>query len=314
MRRRFGSVANLRKELGLGSRWSAEKVTVALREFARFGRAVTASELVKAHQWALLAAVYRYHGSLEAARRAAGLPPGTRRGRGFRQDAQSLTRSERAKLQTAYARWAGQGRSSRLGRQIERRFGSIQRFVGFLSHDRVWTKKAVVQALRELERKGLRADARTLRRTDSGLFYAVYHLFGSLAAARRAAGVADPVDRRLRGLPSDLTALTPLQLYRIRWEHPRSRRVKAEVRRRYGSLRALEAAQGFTSRLTGEQVLAGLRECLGHGCENVETLWRDQPSLAASAVRLFGSLANAWKHATQAEAESPGEETLDGRQ
>lgn len=306
IRRRFGSVANLRKDLASGLRWNAEKVTEVLREFARSGRAVTASELGKAHQWALLAAVYRYHGSLEAARRAAGLPPGLHRGRGVRRDAQSLARSERAKLQTAYTRWAGQGRSSRLGRQIERRFGSIQRFVGFLSHERVWTKKAVVQALRELEAKGLRVDARTVRRADSGLLYAVYHLFGSLAAARRAAGVAEPVDRRLKGLPSDLTALTPLELYRLRLEHPRSRRVKAEVRRRYGSLRAFEATEGFTSRLTGEQVLTALRECIARGCKDGETLWRTEPNVAASAVRLFGSVAAAWERAARAQADSSG--------
>ncbi|MDI3299030.1 MAG: hypothetical protein QJR08_07685 [Bacillota bacterium] len=312
IRERFGSVQSLRRELGLDSHWSAEKVAEALREFARSGRSVTAAELRKARRWGLLAAAYRLFGRLDAARRAAGLPSAEDRAPAQAQEGwRPIARAEREKMQKLYDEWTRRGRSPRLRRKIERRFGSVRRLAGFLGHDRVWTEKAVVRALRELHRKGLRADARTLRRVDTGLFYAVYHLFGSLPRARQAAGIPEPEDRRLAGLPRDLSALGPGELYRLLALHPRSRRLRREIRRRFGSLRALGSAPGRAGRWSRERVLAALRERMSGGAVDEEALWKERPDLAAAAVRRFGSVEAALERAAGAggEKSAPGPAT-----
>ncbi|MCL6650374.1 MAG: hypothetical protein K6U89_18895 [Chloroflexi bacterium] len=248
IRERFGSVAALRKQVGAGLKWTHEDVIRVLRELAASGHPLTTDELHRNGPPGLVSAAVRRFGSLGAAREAAGVARGdvpARRRTADSHDRPSEARMEDERSSGLYRRRVEQGRDPRLRRDIEGRSGSGRGLVAHPARKRAWTEEGVIKALRGLARTGLTLDASTVRRVDPGLLYAVYRYFGSLPAARRAAGLPDPADRRLAGLPEDLSTLDDAALYRLFLQHPNSRRLLREIHRRHGSLRAFRrAAEG----------------------------------------------------------------------
>jgi hypothetical protein len=94
-----------------------------------------------------------------------------------------------------------------------------------------WTKPSLIEELQQRARRG-----------DSGrtLWTACKRLFGSVAAARRAAGV--PATQRTKGMVAwDKPALLAELRHRIRTRQPLGRGLTAGLRRQFGSLTAARA-------------------------------------------------------------------------
>jgi hypothetical protein len=177
--RHFGRLQSALKVAGLPSpvarpKWSRERVINELRQLHQDGIKLTASGIQAAGRGGLVEAALKYAGGLEAARKLAGFPspPGLSRARIIAEIREHIGAGNVAlptRLRSASVTYFGSTRAARTAAGVPPRAPGK------------WSKERLIERLQQCMARG--------ESVDSTLYYVCYRYFGSVTAAKQAAGL-----------------------------------------------------------------------------------------------------------------------------